>query len=54
MKSRFCGVVCWCAADAVAIAVAVGWPGWILPVLTWLALIAMLACAGLIPVHQRM
>jgi hypothetical protein len=56
MKSRFCGrgVIYWCAADAVAIAVAIGWPGWLVPVLTWVVLVVMFVCSGLLPVWRRM
>ena len=55
MKSCSCGrkTVCWCVADALAIGVGIGWPGWLLPILTWLLLIAMFVRAGLIPVRQR-
>ena len=55
MKSRSCGrgVAYWCAADAGAIAVAITYPDWLMPVVTWLALVAMLVCAGLITVRQR-
>ena len=54
MKCRCCGpgVVYWCIADAIAIAVAIGWPGWLLSVLTWLILVIAFVTCGRIPVWR--
>ena len=55
MKNRFCGptAVYWYGADAGAITMALAWPSWLLPILTWLFLLVIFLCAGLIPVRQR-
>jgi hypothetical protein len=44
----------WCMADAIAIVVGIVWPGWLVPVLTWLVLVVMFVCAGLLPAWRRM
>ena len=54
MKNHFFGqgVFCWYIADAVAIGLAIGWPGWAFPLVTWLSLVTTFVFCGRIPVRR--